>query len=284
VPERTVRAAGGVLWRRTGSGLEVALVHRPKYDDWSLPKGKLDQDEVDVLGAVREVHEETGATVVVGRSLGETRYRVLDRGRDLPKVVRWWEMCWLEGDFAPGSEVDELAWLPLEEALQRAPGPPLAAFADGGPTTGRVLLVRHARAGSRSAWDGPDDDRPLDERGRRQAEALSRLLPLYGVQRVLTAPLVRCRDTVAGAAAALGVALEEAVDAREDAGSGALVALVRSLASGVPVAVCSQGGVIPDAVRELAGHDDPPAPKGSTWVLSLRDGRVVDADLVPPLG
>jgi len=89
------------------------VVHRPRYDDWSLPKGKLDAGESFEEAALREVEEETGMRCRLGRELGETRYR--DR-KDRPKVVRYWAMDGAEGDFQPNDEVDELRWVPVDEA------------------------------------------------------------------------------------------------------------------------------------------------------------------------
>src|SRR5215212_1239379 len=103
-----VQAAGGVVWRRGDHGLEIAVVHRPRYDDWSLPKGKLDAGETFEQAALREVEEETGLRCRLGRELGETRYR--DR-KDRPKVVRYWVMEDAEGEFEPNDEVDELRWV-----------------------------------------------------------------------------------------------------------------------------------------------------------------------------
>lgn len=114
-PAEFVRAAGGVVWRESRRHAEVALVHRPKHDDWSLPKGKLDPGESHEETALREVEEETGAHCRLGPSLGHVRY--LDpRGR--PKEVRYWLMEPLGGDFVPSDEVDELRWVAPEEALQ----------------------------------------------------------------------------------------------------------------------------------------------------------------------
>jgi 8-oxo-dGTP diphosphatase len=144
VPERTVRAAGGVLWRRVAGQVEVALVHRPKYDDWSLPKGKLEPGEPWVVGGVREVREETGFVAVPGRTLGESQYRVLHRGRDAPKTVRWWAMRCLAGSFTPSHEVDALRWVPVERALAQGSAfdvAPLTAFTDGPVETTTVLLL-----------------------------------------------------------------------------------------------------------------------------------------------
>jgi 8-oxo-dGTP diphosphatase len=115
-----IRAAGGVLWRSAGPGaedaIEVAVIHRPRYDDWSLPKGKLSNGESELAAAVREVHEETGYTVRVGEPLGTTRYRRFVNGVDRPKVVRWWAMEAASGAFSPNAEVDALRWVPLGSA------------------------------------------------------------------------------------------------------------------------------------------------------------------------
>jgi len=109
-----VLAAGGVLWRRKKSGkIEVLLVHRPKYDDWTLPKGKLDEGETAQEAAVREVEEETGFLVKLVEELPSTDYH--DRyGR--PKHVRYWVMDITDGEFRPNREVDEVRWLSVGEA------------------------------------------------------------------------------------------------------------------------------------------------------------------------
>lgn len=110
-----VRAAGGLLWRPGSDGeVEVALVHRPAYDDWSLPKGKVMAGEEDLAAALREVEEETGLRAEPGAELATSRY-VDRRGRD--KTVRYWAMRPVSGRFRPNREVDELRWLPASEAI-----------------------------------------------------------------------------------------------------------------------------------------------------------------------
>jgi 8-oxo-dGTP pyrophosphatase MutT (NUDIX family)/phosphohistidine phosphatase SixA len=286
----TVRAAGGVLWRHKDSQVQVALVRRPKYGDWSLPKGKLDPGEAAVVGAVREVQEETGFTGVPGRRLGESRYRVLHRGRDVEKTVQWWAMRAEEGEFVPDAEVDALRWLPLESAMARVSAGfdagPLRAFAEHPPETTTVLLVRHGSAGSRQTWQGRDELRPLDDRGRQQADAAVDVLAAYRPERVLSAPLVRCTETVRPLANRLGLPVEPAPAATESenpAGAKLLVDLLQDLASaGRAAVVCSQGGVIPDAVSALAAAAgmavEARARKGSLWALTFTGSDLVDAD------
>jgi 8-oxo-dGTP diphosphatase len=111
----TVRAAGGVVVREAEGRPEVAVVHRPRYDDWSLPKGKLTAGEDWAEAALREVEEETGLRCELGPELESAAYA--DR-KGRPKRVRWWLMAPLGGEFAPGDEVDELRWLGLGPALE----------------------------------------------------------------------------------------------------------------------------------------------------------------------
>jgi 8-oxo-(d)GTP phosphatase len=114
VSGEVVRAAGCVVWRPCPDGeIEVLVVHRPRYDDWSLPKGKVDPGESDLACAQREVHEETGTTGEIGRELAPTRY--LDhQGR--PKVVRYWALRATGGRFEPNDEVDQVRWLGIDDA------------------------------------------------------------------------------------------------------------------------------------------------------------------------
>jgi 8-oxo-dGTP diphosphatase len=113
-PDGPVRAAGGVVYRDDGDGApDVLLVHRPRYDDWTLPKGKLLPGESDEAAALREVEEETGLSCELGDELPSSRYRDKS-GR--PKVVRYWAMRPVGGEFEPHDEVDEVRWLPVAEA------------------------------------------------------------------------------------------------------------------------------------------------------------------------
>jgi 8-oxo-dGTP diphosphatase len=108
-----VRAGGGLVWRRTDSGdVDVVLVHRPAYDDWSFPKGKLDPGETEEQAALREVEEETGLRCKLGPEVGTTEYR---DSRNRRKTVRYWQMRPVDGTLSPANEVDDARWVPLAE-------------------------------------------------------------------------------------------------------------------------------------------------------------------------
>ena len=199
-----IRAAGALLWRPGRDGPEVALVHRQRYDDWSLPKGKALPGEHVLLTAVREVAEETGVRVVLGRRLPSTHYQ---QHGNQPKTVDYWAAKAADGPqpgFVPNDEVDEVDWLAMPAARERLSYPHdhrvLDEFAAGPPDTTPVTLVRHASAGSKGRWRaaGHDDDlkRPLDDLGRQQTEELALLLRCYGTARVLSSAAERCVATV----------------------------------------------------------------------------------------
>lgn len=283
-----VRAAGAVVWRPTG---EIALVHRPRHDDWSFPKGKLEPGETAPFAAVREVAEEAGVAVTLGPSLGEIRYQVAEGA----KLVRYWAAPAGAGSFAVNEETDELAWVPPSRARELLTYPHdldvLARFVARGRPSSILVLVRHAKAGSRQNWDGPDALRPLSSPGREQAGALAGFLALFGPRRIVSAPPLRCRDTVAPLASALGLTVadepllgEEGYWADPTAGFERFRALAAE--PGVTL-IAGQGGVIPDVVSELVkrfpqpGIDaaEVPARKASTWVLGFAaDGALSSAD------
>ena len=295
----TVRAAGGVLWRIApdgdGESVEVALIHRPRYDDWSLPKGKLSAGESEVDGAIREVLEETGFRPKLGRSLGETRYMKEQDGIRVPKVVRWWAMEALGGRFTPGREVDALEWVTIAQAHEQVTRDTdrdvLERFVRGSAPARMILLVRHARAGDRTRWSGDDAERPLDACGRAQASALVRFLTHFEPGRIVSADNARCTQTVEPLSRSIGLPIEQdpilsetTYPGREDEA----IHFVRQVdGNDGAVVLCTQGGVIPDLVQRLADADDVdiddiPPRKASTWALTFQADRMVAAEYFAP--
>jgi 8-oxo-dGTP diphosphatase len=272
-----IQAAGGVLWRHGDSGREVAVVHRPRYDDWSLPKGKLESGEPHLLAAMREIREETGFGGIAGTSLGMTSY---DAG-GARKTVRWWSVRLADGDFVPNDEVDELRWMSPQETQDVVREvEPLQRWLAVPPDAGVLLLVRHGSAGDPHTWRGEDDDRPLDARGQAQAELLGDVLASYAPRRIVCAPPLRCRETIAPLAARLrlDVELDEAVGER-GAPARPDRHVLDLVVPGETVVICSQGGVIPrvvDALHPASAPSD--ARKGSAWALTVSGERAVVAD------
>lgn len=294
-----IRAAGAVLWRprqergeaaqhdaqpagAATDAIEVALVHRPRYDDWSLPKGKLDPGELAQHAAVREVGEETGFGCELSRFLLRLAYTVPDGELRATKAVDYYAARTIGGTFTPNAEVDDLRWVSPavgRDMLSYAPDAGVLDALERLPVdTTTVLLVRHAKAGSRCEWGGDDNRRPLSSAGMRQRTALHSLLPLFGPERLYSAPRVRCEQTIAPVAEDLGITIaEEPVLSEENyrANPAATLDRILRIAGTTGTALmCSQGGVIPDLITRLAGlsglHvDEVSSKKGSVWVLTF---------------
>lgn len=303
-------AAGAVMWRRTTPGdpttpetaaedaVEIAVIHRPRYDDWSLPKGKVDKGEGIVETAVRELVEETGYASTLGWLLGYVHYPVGDR----TKVVWYWTAevtDYSEPTPEDTDEVGELRWVSPATAAEMVSYPAdrevLAAAMErlALGATRRVLYIRHAKATDRDGWDGEDLLRPLTKKGRRQADALVHTVRGYGVQALSSAEPLRCTDTLTPAAAATGLEIltdpQLGDSALDDGPRTVMDALVR--ASTAPVsAVCAQGLVIPAVVEGLAADagfeiEDLRVKKASVWVLHFSAAeKLLGADyLASPL-
>lgn len=290
-PKQLVHAAGAVLWRPgdgPSAGPEIAVIHRPRYDDWSLPKGKVDHGETEPITAIREIFEETGCHAHLGRRLLSVRYPI-DGGI---KSVRYWAArCDEPGVFAPGSEVDELHWLPVPAAMKRLTyshdRKVLQQFTKQPADTHAVLIVRHGKAGRKSRYRGDDRGRPLDKYGRAQAESLTPVLLAFGATDLHAADRLRCHQTIEPLARQLSIGIrnepaltEEAY--AEDRQRARKRTLEIASMSGTRV-ICTQGKVIPDLLRwwcERDGvlPDKSRNRKGSAWVLSLAGDRLVAAD------
>lgn len=287
--ETVVRAAGGIVTLRDGEEPRFALVHRPKYDDWTFPKGKLFEGESEEQAALREVEEETGLRCRLGDPVDSVTYT--DRlGR--PKVVRYWTMTPDGGTFRPNDEVDELRWVGPDEAMELLTylhDRDLLRSVLASPTWSPVYLVRHAKAGERARWKGPDEERPLTEEGRRQAERLVERFQGAEIERIVSSPFLRCIQTVEPLARSRGLEVEIADELAEGTDPERTVEFIWRLEP-VPTVLCGHGGEIDTVVRAFEAEGatvegSRGLAKGSVWVLERERGRVVSARYLPaPLG
>lgn len=253
-----VRAAGVVLMRDREGSKELLLVHRPLRKDWSLPKGKLNSGEHVVSAAVRECDEETGYTAVLGAPLPSQSYSVLSH----PKVVNYW-CARVAGEvgFAPGDEVDEVRWTPVDEAaelLTYTNDIHLVTQAAAMPSTVPLIVLRHTQALKRADFSGKiDTERPLTGRGRSQSKELIPLLDAYGIDTVHASSARRCEETVRRFAKSIGVSVQQEPELTEEthaSESGATSARAAELAiTQASIVLCSHRPVLPTVFTAIAG-------------------------------
>ncbi|AXJ08331.1 NUDIX hydrolase [Arthrobacter sp. PM3] len=261
-----VTAAGAIPWRLNSTNrdqLEVLLIHRPRYDDWSWPKGKIDPGETIPECAVREVEEEIGLIAPLGIPLPPIHYHV-PAGL---KVVHYWAVEVNGAALLPdGKEVDSIMWCPPEKAARLLSNPgdvePLehlvSAHARGGLKTWPLVIVRHAKAKPRSSWTKAEGDRPLAATGVRQAQAVGRLLTAWKPARIVTSPWLRCVATIApyAKAADVKVKLNEALtEHRHGRSPHKTAAAVEALFDKQrPAALCTHRPALPTVLKQLEKH------------------------------
>jgi len=272
-------AAGGVVWRHNIDGdVEILLVHRPRYDDWTLPKGKLEDGEALIACAYRELLEETGLSIKLGPYIGSVEYFVPDG----LKQVAYWSAS-LVGDnsaFHPNEEVDEVQWLTIDSALEKATRDSdrtiIERFRETPYDTSALIMLRHAKALERTEWQGEDEDRPLQIIGQLQAKRMLSIYQVYGIEEIYTSDAVRCLDTVAQMAKALQLTpiitsavseytykknREKAIDYAKE--------LIKS---NQQIILCSHNPVLPRMMEKLTKKIDFDYPDnkllpGEAWVL-----------------
>jgi 8-oxo-(d)GTP phosphatase len=278
MPQTDVLAAGAVVFR---PGKDVLLIHRPRYDDWSFPKGKLDPGEHVAAAAVREVAEETGLRVRLGPPLAEQQYTLENGNR---KVVSYWVGRVVGDDdvsgYAPNNEVDAVEWVAYDKALDRLTHDhDRDTLREAGKVRRRthpVVILRHSQARSRKAWRKDDRLRPLLRAGQRQAEKLVPVLAAYDATRIVSSSSTRCVETVAPYVDATG-RKPELVDglSEEDATRKSVAGVVEELVAGDEGAVlCTHRPVLPK-VFEVLGVKDPGLDLGEMLVVHVRKGEVV---------
>lgn len=274
IPAKPVLAGGAVVTRQHPTrGTEVVVVHRQRYDDWSLPKGKVENGESVPAAAVREVFEETGVRVRLGVPLDTVCYDLTKPARPdlskhgkvlsgIKKVSYWGATSTSEIKRAPDHEVDVVSWLPVRAALGR-----LSYAADHflleqyleQPVTTPLIIVRHAKAMDRKDWSKKDSARPINAQGRRQSRLLVPVLGAYGVERLVSSTSVRCLSTLQPYAETSKQkvrtypGLTEEEGAHDPKGVAKIVRQVRAstLRSGRPTAICVHRPVLPHILEAL---------------------------------
>ena len=281
-PKSSVWAAGGVVVRhRPVLASEYLLIHRPRYDDWSLPKGKLNPRESFKEAALREVEEETGMRCSATARLGTIGFETPNRNS---KVVRYWLLRVESGSFAPNKEVDAIKWATEGEAhamLSYDRDREVLAWASrlaADPTAGMIYLVRHAHAGDRKRWKNADELRPISLDGEKQADALRDYLSRFPLTGLLSSSSVRCVQTMGPLAGAHGLKLEVEPTIAESAPPEEFVAAIGRWA-GQSIAMASHGELIAATIRALALEGIPldgpiQSDKGAIWILETSEGTV----------
>ena len=287
----TILAAGAVLWRKSEKKkIEVLIIHRPKYDDWTFPKGKAEIGEPLIACAYREVLEETNIETAFGPYLGEVEYLTNDGKK---KVSFWSAKVVKEKDFKPNTEVDQLKWVEVTKVKELltldTDRKILEQFLQIEPDTKPLILLRHAKAVTRDEWQGEDDDRPLDSYGQNQAKRLLAMYQVFNLGQIHSSDAVRCYDTVVAIAKGLNIKLEvtgklsestfkkdkeKAFDYAKD-----LIKLNES------VLLCSHNPILPKMLNKLTKKSEVDADEGKLlpadgWVIHRIGKEVIQIDRI----
>jgi len=286
-----ILAAGAVIWRKNEKKkIEVVIIHRPKYDDWTFPKGKAEISEPLIACAYREVFEETNIESAFGPYLGEVEYLTTDGKK---KVSFWSAKAIKEKEFNPNSEVDKLKWVEITKVKDLltldTDKKILEKFIKIEPDTKPFILLRHAKAVTRDEWQGDDDDRPLDSYGQNQAKRLLAMYQVFDLQQIHSSDAIRCYDTVAAIAKSLNVKLEvtgklsestfkkdkeKAFDYAKD-----LMKLNES------ILLCSHNPILPKMLNKLTKKSEVDADEGKLlpadgWVIHRIGKEVIQIDRI----
>ncbi len=273
----------------------MVLVHRPSYDDWSFPKGKLEGDEEELEAALREVEEETGLAAEPTDDLGAITY-VDGRGR--PKVVRYWLMKPADGaEPTAQNEVDDARWVPVAEAgsmltylHDRALLRRLAGLPPEGPSVG-VYVIRHSEAGERHGWREPDELRPISKAGLRQAKKVADMLSDVPFTRLVSSPYLRCIQSLEPIAERCGLDITIAKELDENEPAAGTEAWVLAASTDGPAALSTHGANVEGFIGRLlergvpiGGNGHVAWQKGSAWRVDVQDGSIRGATYLAPPG
>ena len=284
-----IRAAGALLWREIAAGeIEIALVHRPRYDDWSLPKGKIDVNETALACAYREVFEETGIKARFTRQLGAVEYE--DNGAQ--KRVKYWVAQALgASDFVANEEVDQLRWLnptdSIELATHQSDKEVIERFLEIEGPTDTLIILRHTKALERGDWDGDDSLRTLNENGIAQAQALINHLAPFAIDEIYTSDFTRCVQTVSPLGESRGLVVSKVPSLNEatfESDPERSISFANALKQDERnILICSHNPVIPTMLRgilntKLKNKDLIKLEPGDAWLVHRVKGEIVALD------
>ena len=284
-----IRAAGALLWREIAAGeIEIALVHRPRYDDWSLPKGKIDENETALACAYREVSEETGIKARFTRQLGAVEYE--DNGAQ--KRVKYWVAQALgASDFVANEEVDQLRWLnptdSIELATHQSDKEVIERFLEIEGPTDTLIILRHTKALERGDWDGDDSLRTLNENGIAQAQALINHLAPFAIDEIYTSDFTRCVQTVSPLGESRGLVVSKVPSLNEatfESDPERSISFANALKQDERnILICSHNPVIPTMLRgilntKLKNKDLIKLEPGDAWLVHRVKGEIVALD------
>ena len=286
----TIQAAGAVVWRNNKDKTEVAIIHRPKYNDWSFPKGKLEVGESLIACAHREVFEETNIQTEFGPFLGDIEYLTPDGKK---QVSFWAAKAITDKDFSPNSEVDQLKWVEVKKVKElltlETDKKILAQFIKLDCDTKPFILLRHAKAVTRDEWQGDDDDRPLDSLGQNQAQRLLSIYQVYNIYQIHTSDAVRCYDTVNPMVKGLGIKLEVTGKLGENAykkdKEKAFDYAKELIKEDSRILLCSHNPILPKMLNKLTKKSDVDADEGKlspadAWVIHRSGKEIIQVDRI----
>lgn len=285
-----IRAAGALLWRENSDlALEVALIHRPQYDDWSLPKGKVEMGETALQCAYREVFEETGIRATFTRQLETIDY---EESGEVKRVKYWAAHCALNNiEFAPNEEVDQMKWLSASQALEQATHDSdksiIETFMSQEQHTDTLIILRHAKSLERGDWDEEDSLRTLDETGFDQAQLLIKHLAPFAIDELYTSDYTRCVQSVTPLAHTRGLSITTVPSLNEESfelDPGKAITFANALKQDEKnILICSHNPVIPSMLRgilstKLKNKDLIKLEPGDAWIVHRVRGEIVGLD------
>ena len=288
---KIILAAGALVWRKSKEKkIEIAVIHRPKYNDWTIPKGKVELNESSIACAYREVIEETSLETEFGMYLGEVKYQSLDG----PKQVSFWSAQVVkENTFTPNSEVDEIKWVEAAKAAKflslESDTEILSKFNKLKYESKPLVLLRHAKALSRDEWQGDDDDRPLDSLGQMQAKRLLSIYQAFNLEQIHTSDAIRCYDTVEPMAKALGLRLEVSNKLSESAfkkdKEDAFDYARDLIKSDKRALLCSHNPILPKVLNKLTKKSDVESDEeklypADAWVIHRIGKEIIQIDRI----